>query len=471
MTLSLDPLALESFGLALEHTVSYGINAGTLKADERAWDFWEEVCARLCTSPLRTAEDVRDHPERNAFLLAVLMMHAVAVCVPKNHERLFIKSRSALAYPLAIIRIFGRWGVKMPSYATLKAELSGLSRAYLAYHGPYSLAPRRAENMTFAMVKSIDRIQPGATVGRRKWDDADHDVFMFRRLNKFMIHTGFRLGEIVRHVSGEIMFLTFCRLTWLINNVVVARPTREQMRNLVAGRDKAIVAPPRTKPDQTGEIHCPFPVYLTYYDTEINPAAALRDIELRVGQHVASRETTALFCDRSNNPYSHGFMDGMLAMVLTFLYGAAVAAIYSWHSYRSGLATALHAAGVSDDMIQLICRWMCPESLLAYRRKGMREHEHCLQLAATADVTAVQTVNVPRVVGDIGFSQLLGDIANGPARGPIQREYDAAVEAAVNPFNRQLRVADSGGALEPPQAATRTRRQAPAPPAPPPAQQ
>ena len=29
MRLGLDPLALESFGLALEHTVSYGINAGT----------------------------------------------------------------------------------------------------------------------------------------------------------------------------------------------------------------------------------------------------------------------------------------------------------------------------------------------------------------------------------------------------------------------------------------------------------
>ena len=34
----------------------------------------------------------------------------------------------------------------------------------------------------------------------------------------------------------------------------------------------------------------------------------------------------------------------MLRLVLTFLYGAKVAAIFSWHSYRSGLATALHAA-------------------------------------------------------------------------------------------------------------------------------
>ena len=40
-------------------------------------------------------------------------------------------------------------------------------------------------------------------------------------------------------------------------------------------------------------------------------------------------------------------------------------------SRRSPLASALHAAGVDDAMIQLICRWMCPESLHVYRRMGV----------------------------------------------------------------------------------------------------
>jgi hypothetical protein len=51
----------------------------------------------------------------------------------------------------------------------------------------------------------------------------------------------------------------------------------------------------------------------------------------------------------------------MLTAILTYLYGPLVAALCTFHSYRSGLATAppsyaLHAAGVSDAMIQLICR-------------------------------------------------------------------------------------------------------------------
>lgn len=69
------------------------------------------------------------------------------------------------------------------------------------------------------------------------------------------------------------------------------------------------------------------------------------------------RHGVPLFSDRSGAPYSHGFLGSLLTAALTFLYGSAVASLYTFHSYRSGLATALHAAGVSDALIQLICRW------------------------------------------------------------------------------------------------------------------
>jgi hypothetical protein len=64
-------------------------------------------------------------------------------------------------YPLAIVRIFARWGIAMPSYKVLKAAVAGLSRAYLSYHGPYSLAPQRAEPMTFSMVRELYAIPVG----------------------------------------------------------------------------------------------------------------------------------------------------------------------------------------------------------------------------------------------------------------------------------------------------------------------
>ena len=76
------------------------------------------------------------------------------------------------------------------------------------------------------------------------------------------------------------MYICRSDLWWRINGVIVKDPTVEQLRSLRPG-DCAFVAPPRSKPDQLGEIHCPFPVvYAFNYDAD-NAAAALRDIELR----------------------------------------------------------------------------------------------------------------------------------------------------------------------------------------------
>jgi len=178
----------------IDETIFFGINSNTLEMDVRAWEAWERVCRAQGTSPLRTAAEARNFPERNAHLLACLMLHAFATGRPRDRSRSFIKPKSALAYPLAIIRIFARWGVTMPSYKVLKAAVAGLARSYLAYHGPMSLAPKRAEPMKFGMVRELYAIPSAGTVriGSLPWSDADHNVFIFRRLICVMMVTAFR---------------------------------------------------------------------------------------------------------------------------------------------------------------------------------------------------------------------------------------------------------------------------------------
>ena len=209
MALRADVADLTAAGAIIEQFADFGINANTAQKDNSAWRFWEEVCEAQGTSPLRTTADVRDFLERQAHLLAVLLMYAFAVCTPRDKSRSFVKPRSALAYPLAIIRIFGRWGICMLGYKALVAAMNGLMRMYLANHGPHSLAPRRAEPMKFDMMRAIYRAQPTAVLAGRHWTDADHDVFIFIRLNVFLMYAAFRLGEIVAHRSGEIMFITY----------------------------------------------------------------------------------------------------------------------------------------------------------------------------------------------------------------------------------------------------------------------
>jgi len=423
----------------IDETIFFGINANTLNTDVRAWDMWERVCRAQGTSPLRSAAEARDFPERNAHLLACLLLHAFAVGRPRDRSRAFIKPRSALAYPLAIVRIFARWGVTMPSYKVLKAAVAGLSRAYLSYYGPYSLAPRRAEPMKFSMVRELFAIPATDTstvcIGGLQWSDTDHHVFMFRRLICVMMVTAFRLGEIVRHQSGEIMFLTFESLTWVIGGVAISHPTAAQLAAMRPGIDGARLAPPRSKPDQTGEIHCPFGVVLTFHpDDPINAATALRDLELRVGRFVTNRSTTPLFADAAGEPYTHHFLHSMLRAALAHLYGTAVASLYSFHSFRSGLASALHAAGVDDGMIQLICRWMCPESLHVYRRMGVAEHESLIRKASGCHVDCTQSVNVPTVVGDQHMAALTSEFSQLKAAAEIQA-YEQALRVATDPFS------------------------------------
>jgi hypothetical protein len=206
MALRADIADLMRLGEAVEELVEYGVNMNTWDKDSRAWDMWQLVCEAHGCSPMRTATEARDFPERNAHLLAALMFHAYATCKPRDPTRSFIKPRSAMAYPLAIIRIFARWSVPMPSYKMLKAALNGIARMYVQYHGPYSMAPRRSEPMKFSMVRALDAIPDGVTVGTLPWCHLGHDVFMFRRLNRVMIFTAFRLGEVVGHTSGEIMY-------------------------------------------------------------------------------------------------------------------------------------------------------------------------------------------------------------------------------------------------------------------------
>ena len=295
MAFRADIADLMMIGEAMEELVEYGVNANTWDKDSRAYDMWEIVCKNHGCSPLRTAAEARDFPERNAHLLAALMFHAFATCKPRDATRKFIKPRSALAYPLAMIRIFSRWGVPMPGYKMLKAALNGIARAYVLHHGPYSMAPRRSEPMKFATVRALHAIPDGDTVGSLAWRYDDQDIFMFRRLNCVMIVTAFRLGEIVRHTSGEIMYLTFESLVWSIGGVLITDPTVDQLNAMRSGIDGARLAPPRSKPDPWGEIHCPFSAVLTYEAGDpINAAAALRDVEIRRRVTGAARKPRAL---------------------------------------------------------------------------------------------------------------------------------------------------------------------------------
>lgn len=110
-------------------------------------------------------------------------------------------------------------------------------------------------------------------------------------------------------------------------------------------------------------MHSLFPTVLMFYHQAGNAASALRDIELRSLVSASQSLRVPLFHDVNRRPYTHAKLVRMFRAAMSMCFGKAAAAAYTWNSYRSRMATALHAAGVDDVRIQLIRKWLSPASL------------------------------------------------------------------------------------------------------------
>ena len=124
-------------------------------------------------------------------------------------------------------------------------------------------------------------------------------------------------------------------------------------------------------------------------------------------------------------------LDGVLEDLLTAAFPevAGAATRYSWHSFRIGLACALHTAGCSDGHIQLICRWASPESLKIYRRVGCTENAFWCDKAEQAVVDSTQLTSVPKIDAAEGLAAV--SITYG--HGECARHVPSRVPGEVAP--------------------------------------
>ena len=134
-----------------------------------------------------------------------------------------------------------------------------------------------------------------------------------------------------------------------------------------------------------------------------------------------ARTTTPLFADRQGLLLSHSRLDSILHALLLKCFDSSVADTHSWHSFRIGLACALHAAGADDATIQLACRWLSPESLRLYRRLGTSEVIAWVDSAERANVDTIQQGNVVTVDNSAAFGALFQTVQSGaPSTKPKQ---------------------------------------------------
>ena len=152
------------------------------------------------------------------------------------------------------------------------------------------------------MVIQMDRLPlDGRIIGGYAWDDSVHRVFTFRH-SVGSSSAPFCLGEIcgarVRrdHVSHTVQRGVEDQRGNPLQPFAGPPAVKEWcLTETVA----SLVTPPRSKPDQWGETHCPFTIFIGLSAREGDPCDAIRDIELREACPDGDRETIhASVCGR-----------------------------------------------------------------------------------------------------------------------------------------------------------------------------
>jgi hypothetical protein len=103
-------------------------------------------------------------------------------------------------------------------------------------------------------------------------------------------------------------------------------------------------------------------------------------------------EADSRFVNRK--PITRDILDLTLRALLRSWLNEDVACLYSWHSFRIGLACALKAAGAPDPIILALCRWRSKESIPTYGRINHEMSCGWLDAAASQDISSIQTPNI-----------------------------------------------------------------------------
>ena len=148
---------------------------------------------------------------------------------------------------------------------------------------------------------------------------------------------------------------------------------------------------------------------MAFHQNARNAARAVRDLALAVGE--ADRQPhKPVFVNDSKQPLQARIMASALHFAVSTLVGSTRAKLFTWHSGRIYLCTALYAAGVKPQIIQAMLRWQTDESMRAYNRMSMQQYGRYVDSAAKAMIASVQSPNLP-IYEQFQFFVAMNDMA------------------------------------------------------------
>ena len=190
--------------------------------------------------------------------------------------------------------------------------------------------------------------------------------------------------------------LTRASLSWCIDRVIITDPDEADFAQ-VRENDYAILNPPPSKTDQFGVICGDKPIFLHIRHRNFMCAALrLLELERRFPLRGEKRVQFPLFTITGKTPFTFAMVTATLNALKDIALPASVDhSLYTTHSCRIYLCTALGAAGKSAAEIQAICRWQSVESVLIYNRMQPADYARHLDDAAQATITSYLMIGAP----------------------------------------------------------------------------
>ena len=281
------------------------------------------------------------------------------------------------------------------------------NRRHLEQFGAASLMVRRKQPFTQAIFSGL--LSADAKAGPIDLT-SEATRLAFRAFVAVLRQTGMRKSELAlqSHERYGPQRASRSNLTWCLRGTIYATPPPDLLRAPRAG-DHAILVPPPSKADMTGEVWGSLPIYLHFEPSDADCAFHhLANLELFRPVEGRDRSSVPLISPDGCAPFRGAQLDAALAKILALIVGKPNASKYSWHSARIDLACSLLATGASSAQIQALCRWQTEDSLRVYARLNPTSYRARLSRAATADVSSVSTSALPAIDSELLIRQLLG---------------------------------------------------------------
>ena len=370
----------------------------TVIKDKYAWNFWEEYCKRMGTTPIRS--DISAVLGVDAFGFQRerwLMANAIVDWMPT------IKGRGGRSQGTpescgkrldGVCRVLERLGLPTVPKKLIYQVVRGEMRAYALRHGPEWLQPNRKDPLPFQTIAQLSLLCLDMQWSALQWSEESSQSL--KALINVAAESGMRKVELS---SPKAVFskldLSFAHLKWAIYGGPPVEPTRAMLRALVPGRDYAVLYPTCSKADPFSKSWGTKPIHLLYSPADpINAAACLQKLELLCwSRSERCRRTSPIFFDHAWKPFSPTKLDTifkelMAELIKLKVITAAQAKTYSWHSFRASLATGLLSAGASGPQIQACCRWLSEKSVPVYAAFTAEAYSKLVRKALKQDISS-----------------------------------------------------------------------------------